>query len=147
MEVRMSIIRKGGRRRVVALAAVCVAGLLGSLLLAQPASADADGCTPASSGMVCGVVDGNGLYVDSAGVVRDKADLTGICNYQGVLTVYNSAGSQIFQQKSGKRSGCTHGRAWFDFYPRRYFPNKSKITLSFYEANVLQGAVSFRITT
>ncbi|WP_146169083.1 hypothetical protein [Actinoplanes italicus] len=128
--------------RIAAVAAVAVSGLAVS---AGPAAADASGCTPAAFGMVCGSVYGSGRYVSDAGVARDKVTPEAICDYQGVLTVYNSGGTRIYQERSPRHGGCNYGRAWFDFYPNRYFPNNSKLSLSFYERGVHQGTTSFRI--
>lgn len=112
----------------------------------QAGAQDASGCTPASYGMVCGVVKGKGLRVDTAHIVRDKVWPEAICDYQAVLTVYDGRGARIHQQRSTRHGGCSMGRAWFDLDVRKSFPNNSKIALSFYERGVHQGTTSYKIT-
>lgn len=141
---------KSARKRSVlrnALSGGALAGIVMAtgLATAGPAAADASGCTPADLGMVCGNVWGDSTYVHDAGIARDKIELS-ICDYQGVVTVYNSSGSKIWQKHSPRHGGCSVGRAWFDFPVNRYFPNNSKISLSWYERGVHQATVSHRIT-
>ncbi|MEV0536847.1 hypothetical protein [Kitasatospora sp. NPDC050463] len=112
----------------------------------QASAQNASGCTPASYGMVCGVVKGKALRVDTAHIARDKVWPEAICDYEAVLTVYNSKGSKIHQQRSPRHGGCSMGRAWFDLDVRKSFPNNSKIALSFYERGVHQGTTSYKIT-
>ncbi|PZG23378.1 hypothetical protein C1I95_03350 [Micromonospora craterilacus] len=130
------------------LAAITAATLVTT---ASPAAATASGCTAARDiGLVCGEVIGSGLHISTATVTRTRPGwpVSGnVCDYQGLITVYNSSGSQIYQQRSPKHSGCTFYIGWFDFNVNRYFPNNSKISLSFYEYGVHQGTVSFKITT
>ncbi|HET6707009.1 hypothetical protein [Amycolatopsis sp.] len=128
---------------VLAVAVALLAGV-------TPASANASGCTAAyEKGAVCGTVGGDGLYVDWVEVSRSKPDWPfgeNVCDYQGVVTVYNSGGSRIYQQRSGVHAGCVYLVGYVDLSVGSYFPNNSKITLSFYEEGAYQGAVSFKIT-
>jgi hypothetical protein len=142
-------------------------GLVGaaSLALAAPASAggstttsaggtnpaavvtpmSASGCTLAPNGYVCGKVDGSGLHVSAAHVARGKSGTEFICDYQGTVRVYNSAGRRIYLKRSGRHQGCTPLRAWFDFSVNRTFPNNSKLCTSFYERGIRQGTTCFKI--
>ncbi|MFE9776378.1 hypothetical protein ACFYOV_32940 [Streptomyces sp. NPDC005931] len=139
---------KSMRRRHMLTVGAATAALVGGLTAtASPASADAGGCTPAPYGTVCGdVYDSTGLHVNRVQINRFKAWPEAICDYVGVVTVYNSSGTQIFQQKSTRHYGCVSAAAEFDLSVNRYFPNNSKIAIGFYERNQHQGTVSFKIT-
>jgi hypothetical protein len=121
----------------------------GTLLLLVPAlvvlgvprvaRADANGCTAAPYGMVCIVVEGDGLRVDHAAVVRDKADPAFICKYRGRMTVTDRSGKVIDKRYSSRHKGCTPLRAWFDWYPKKKYPNNSKLCTTFFEDGEEQG--------
>jgi len=132
------------RKLLGLLVAFAVAGVV-VVGFAAPANASASGCTLAPHGYVCGKVDGSGLYVRAAHVARGKAGSDFICDYQGTVRVYNTAGRVIYLKKSGRHQGCTPLRAWFDFSIKRHFPNHSKLCTSFYERGVRQGTTCFRI--
>ena len=103
------------------------------------ARADAVGCTPAPYGDVCIFVWGSGLYVSHVQVVRNKIDYSLICDYQGRMTVRNGDGVLLDSRWSRRHSGCTPLKAWFDWYPRRTYPNQSKLCTAFFERGVRQG--------
>ena len=132
-------------RRLLALAATLAVAAAVILGVAAPASASASGCTLAPNGYVCGGVDGQSLFVNSAYVVRGKQGTEFICNYRGTVRVYNSAGHQIYLKRSGRHQGCTPLRAWFNFSIKRSFPQNSKLCTSFYERDVRQGTTCFKI--
>jgi hypothetical protein len=125
------------------LALGAVAALAASVLVlgvgASKASADSYGCTWAPYGNVCILIEGSGLYVQHVRVRRAKIDYSLICNYQARMTVRTSGGRLIDSRWSPYHRGCTPIWAWFDWYPRRYYPNNSKICTAFFEGGVLQG--------
>jgi hypothetical protein len=106
---------------------------------ASEASADSYGCTWAPWGNVCILIEGSGTYVSHVRVRRAKIDYSLICNYRGKMTVRNRYGTLIERRWSPYHAGCTPIWAWFDWYPRRYYPNWSRICTAFYENGVLQG--------
>jgi hypothetical protein len=133
----------------MAMVVLAVAALL--VAPAIPAAANVSGCTGArGGGLVCGYVGGAGLYVQDAQVshsIPDWQPAPTVCDYEGVVTVYDSNSTKIYQQHSGRVPGCALVSGYVDFYINRYFPNNSKITLSFYEDfGQYKGAVSFKIT-
>lgn len=132
-------------RNLLALLATLAVSTAVVVGFAAPANASASGCTLAPNGYVCGKVDGSGLYVRAAHVSRGKQGTDFICDYQGTVRVYNSAGTLIYVKKSGRHQGCTPLRAWFDFSIQRSFPPSSKLCTSFYERGVRQGTTCFRI--
>jgi hypothetical protein len=125
-------------RVVVFLAAIALAAGVGLALRPADAAGDAVGCTWAPYGDVCIFVWGSGRYVHHVQVDRNKIDYSGICYYQGHLTV-SSGGSVIYSRWSPKYQGCTPLKAWFDWWPNRSFPDGSTICTAFYERGELQG--------
>ena len=93
------------------LALLTMLGVAGAVILgvSSPASASASGCTLAPHGYVCGKVDGEGLYVRAAHVARGKGGTDFICDYQGTVRVYNTAGTVIYVKKSGRHRMSRHG--------------------------------------
>jgi hypothetical protein len=106
---------------------------------ASNASADSYGCTWAPYGNVCILIEGSGLYVRHVRVRRAKIDYSLICNYQARMTVRTATGRLIDSRWSPYHRGCTPIWAWFDWYPRRIYPNNSKACTAFFEGGVLQG--------
>jgi hypothetical protein len=112
-----------------AVAAVVTAGSLGA---AAPAGASAEGCTGAPNGYVCVQVEGESRYVERLGAVRGKASWSAICDYRAKVVVRAPSGRK-WVYKSPFHRGCSWGRAWFDWYPRRNFPHNSRVCSWFYE--------------
>jgi hypothetical protein len=104
---------------------------------AQPANADAAGCTAAPGGYVCNETYGTAAYVDRVRAVRGKANL--ICNWQAAMYVNDSAGRRLETRWSPVQDRCDTGRAWYDFWPRKIYPNNSRVCVSWYESGVKQG--------
>jgi hypothetical protein len=123
---------------LAAAAAVATIALLLSVE-ASPASADSYGCTWAPYGNVCILIEGSGLNVRHVRVRRAKIDWSLICNYQARMTVRNASGRLIDSRWSPYRRGCSVAWAWFDWYPRRDYPNNSKVCTAFFENGELQG--------
>lgn len=97
-----------------------------------PAVASADGCTGAPYGYVCVQVEGEGRYVERLGAVRGKANWSAICDYSARVVVRAPSG-RTWRYRSPFHRGCSWGRAWFDWYPRRRFPHESRVCAYFYE--------------
>jgi hypothetical protein len=140
------------KRLVAALGiATLVAG--GTVALgANPASADSSGCTFTSSSLksyVCIAIKGSGTYVSHVSVSRGKFEpvsANAICNYQGLMNVWNSSGTLIDHRWSPFHSGCSYFRAWFDWYPNKSYPNNSSMCTYFYEGyGHLQGVACKKI--
>ncbi|MDQ3740109.1 MAG: hypothetical protein M3389_04110, partial [Actinomycetota bacterium] len=110
-------------------AAAVVIGTLGAPASAQ---ASADGCTGAPNGYVCVQVEGESRYVERLGAVRGKANWSGICDYRAKVVVRAPSGRK-WRYWSPWHRGCSYGRAWFDWYPRRNFPHESRVCATFYE--------------
>ena len=123
------------RLGAVVLACAAVALSLG----AEKAAADSYGCTWAPWGNVCILIEGSGTYVSHVRVRRAKIDYGLICNYQASMTVRNRYGNLIERRWSRYHAGCTPIWAWFDWYPRRFYPDGSRICTAFFENRVLQG--------
>jgi hypothetical protein len=124
--------------------ALAFAGALATTALvlsagASPARADSYGCTWAPYGNVCILIEGSGLYVSHVRVRRAKIDYGLICNYQARMTVRTSTGRLVDRRWSPYHRGCTPVWAWFDWYPRRTYPNNSKVCTAFFENGDLQG--------
>ena len=127
-----------GTARIALAVAACVLATAVAAARAPAAASDAVGCTWAPYGDVCIWVWGTGRYVRHVQVDRNKADYSGICYYQGHLTV-SSGGRVIYSRWSPKYKGCTPLKAWFDWYPQRSFPNGSTICTAFFERGEVQG--------
>lgn len=97
-----------------------------------PAAASADGCTGAPYGYVCVQVEGERRYVERLGAVRGKANWSAICDYSAKVVVRAPSGRK-WRYRSPFHRGCSWGRAWFDWYPRRRFPHNSRVCAYFYE--------------
>jgi hypothetical protein len=123
-------------RKFIATSAVAVATLGGaSVLGVQAAGAYSTGCTSAH---VCVQVYGQQTFVSQVEVIEYK---TTICDYQGRMIVYRSDGSKYEDRWSPFHSGCSHGAGWFDWYPKKYYPNNSRVCGLWYESHgVYRGA-------
>lgn len=132
-------------RRIFQICAALLFVSAGTIAVAEPASASSSGCTAAPSGYVCGGVDGSHKYISHLYVVRGKASRDFICNYQGLFTIYDRNGNWLVQKHTSRHSGCSVGRAWFDWNPRTSYPTGAKVCAGFYERDVRQGMVCFKL--
>jgi hypothetical protein len=123
------------RMAVILLALFALATI--NLVVAKPAHANASGCTAAPGGYVCIYVYGSADYVNQVRAVRGKNNL--ICNWQAAMYVNNSSGRRIETRWSPVQNRCDGGRAWYDFWPRKIYPDHSRVCVSWYESGVKQG--------
>ena len=91
----------------------------------------------APGGYVCIYVYGSADYVNQVRAVRGKNNL--ICNWQAAMYVNNSSGRRIETRWSPVQNRCDAGRAWYDFWPRKIYPDHSRVCVSWYESGVKQG--------
>lgn len=145
--------RKGVMMRRLTLSKLALPALIVGLaaattgVFASTATGNASGCTLTSTTQyVCIYVYGSGTYVNRVSVVRQKLSSIAICNYQGLMNVWNSSGTLIDRRWSPFHSGCSYGRAWFDWYPAKNYPNNSSVCTYFYEGyGKLQGVACKKI--
>ena len=140
-------IRRGVRRGI---GRVLLGGFAaGALMLgvgASSAAASADGCTYTSfpDEYVCGVVEGEGLHVETMDVVRGKLLGGTIRDYHAEVTVTSAAGTE-WRYTSETHAGKTYLRADRSLGIHRDFPDGSRICGSFFEGGDLQDTVCFDI--
>jgi hypothetical protein len=130
---------KLGARLALASVAALVASAVALTVGTPKAAADSYGCTWAPFGNVCILIEGSGRYVSHVRVRRAKIDPSLICNYQGRMVVKNRYGKVIDRRWSRYHAGCSVVWAWFDWYPRRTYPHRSRICTAFFENGDLQG--------
>jgi hypothetical protein len=132
---------QGARATLIAAFAVLLAvfSTLGNSSQASAAAENASGCTAAPNGYVCIYVWGSADYVNQVRAVRGKASGSLICNWQAAMFVNDSAGRRLETRWSPVQHRCDVGRAWFDFYPRKIYPDHSRVCVSWYEDGVKQG--------
>lgn len=127
-------------RKFIATFAVVTAVLGGGFVAgAQSAGASASGCTKTGYEFICENVQGTGTFVSQ---VEVNAYGVTICDYQARVIVYRSDGSKYQDSWSPFHSGCSRAGAWFDWYPKRYYPNNSRMCGLWYQSHgVYKGAV------
>jgi hypothetical protein len=115
---------------LLGLTIAAVAGISVSVAAAGSAACSYTG----SLAYVCTYVDGYDNYVTHVGVVRGKSIRTSsaICNYRGLMEIRAPSGALLDHRWSPLHRGCSSSRAWFDWYPRRFYPDSSKVCTYFY---------------
>jgi hypothetical protein len=113
---------------------------------ASTAAASADGCTYTTfpDEYVCGVVEGEGLHIESMDVIRGKLLGGTIRDYHAEVTVTSPRGTK-WRYRSETHSGKTYLRAYRSLGIDRDFPDGSTICGSFFEGGDLQDTVCFDI--
>lgn len=122
------------------------AGLLFASTGAEPASANASGCTYTAipRQYVCGNVKGQKLFVNKIDVIRGKLDGSAIYDLTTSASV-TEPGGRRWTFAGGRVPGKTFGRQYATVNIKRSFPSGSRICGSAFERGQLQDTVCFTI--